>query len=96
MYKPRRYADSLLDVAEAKCRLQPVVTSPGIRDEQVTKERLRRIMVSKHAKPRALLRAGLLVLALMIFLPGRPVNTDAPSDEVNHTGIAVEDGDSRR
>jgi len=73
MYKPRRYADSLLDVVEAKCRLQPVVTMPGIRDEQVTKERLRRIMVAKHVKPRALLRAGLIILALLILLPGRSI-----------------------
>lgn len=88
MYKPRRYADSLLDVVEAKCRLQPVVAMPGIRDEQVTKERLRRIMVFKHSKPRALLRAGLLILALLVFLPGRPVKNDT-SSETEETPVAV-------
>lgn len=78
-YKPRRYADSLVDVLEARCRLQPVVGGAGIRSDQVTRDRLRRIMTSKEVAPGNLLRVGFLILAGLVLLPGKPV-TESSED----------------
>ena len=74
--KPRHYADSLLQVIEAKCALQPVVACPGIRPVDVTRDRLTRIMTSSQSKPGRWLRLGLLLLVLFVLLPGRPVVYD--------------------
>lgn len=79
-YPPRRYADSLLDVCEAKCRLQPLLGRPGIRTEQVTRDRLTRIMKSKQSRPRRLLNIGLLILGLMVVLPGSSLQSPAAKD----------------
>ena len=72
-YSPRRYADSLVQVIEAKCRLQPLLGQPGIRREQVTRKRLERIMTWDQTKPRVSVRVFVLILAVLIVLPGRPV-----------------------
>ena len=74
--EPRAYADCLLDVLAAKCRLQPVVAA-GVKPEQVTQHRLRRIM-SYHGdqKRSRLLAVGILLIGLLTLLPGRSVNED--------------------
>lgn len=72
-YSPRRYADSLVQVIEAKCRLQPLIGQPGIRREQVTRKRLERIMTWDQTKPRWSLRMLVLILAMLVVLPGRPL-----------------------
>lgn len=91
-YAPRRYAESLLDVCEAKCRLQPhiggaksiadVAATRGVRVEQVTRDRLRRIMTAKTSRPRQMLNTGLLILGLLIVLPGSSVE---PPDHPDNT-----------
>jgi beta-lactamase regulating signal transducer with metallopeptidase domain len=88
LYAPRRYAESLLDVCEATCQLQPLVGSPGIRAEQVTRDRLKRIMTSRGSRPRQLLNMGLLILGLLIVLPGSSINTASPID---HSGSTTAD-----
>ena len=70
-YPARRYADSLIQVIEARCRLQPLLGQPGIRQEQVTRNRLERIMTWDRAMPRQRFRLLVLLLALMVVLPGR-------------------------
>ena len=78
--KPRHYADSLIQVIEAKCGLQSVLACPGIRPVDVTRDRLRRIMAGSPSKPRRWLRFGLLLLALIVLLPGRPIGEKSQAD----------------
>ena len=68
--EPRSYADTLLGVLVAKCRLQPLLGRPGIRGNQVTRERLFRIMTWQPGKKRILLQLLLFLLSLLIVLPG--------------------------
>lgn len=70
-YNPRQYADSLIHVIEARSQLQPLLGQPGVRQEQVTRTRLRRIMTWDYVRPSWPLRLGLLLLSILIVLPGR-------------------------
>ncbi len=72
-YPPRRYADSLLQVLEVRCRLQPLIGQPGVRQEQVTRLRLQRIMTWSRRRPSAVTRVLMLTLCLLIVLPGRSI-----------------------
>lgn len=70
-YAPRRYANSLIHVIESKSQLLPLVGQPGIRQQQVTRDRLKRIMTMDTARPRWQLHLGLLLLGILVILPGR-------------------------
>jgi len=72
-FSPRRYADSLLQVLEVRCRLQPLITQPGVRQEQVTRSRLKRIMTWDQKRSPFSLRMLSLLLILLLILPGRSV-----------------------
>lgn len=72
-FSPRQYAESLLQVLEVRCRLQPLVGRPGVRQEQVTRSRLKRIMTWDQKRSPVSLRVLSLLLALLLILPGRPI-----------------------
>ena len=72
-FSPRRYADSLLQVLEVRCRLQPLISQPGVRQEQVTRSRLKRIMTWDQKRSPLLLRVLSLLLILLLILPGRSI-----------------------
>lgn len=72
-FSPRRYADSLLQVLEVRCRLQPLIGQPGVRQAQVTRSRLKRIMTWNQKKSPIALRMLSLLLILLLILPGRSV-----------------------
>ena len=71
--KPRFYADCLLGVIESRCQLQPLVGQPSIRGDQVTQNRLVRIMTVRKAPPVVLWRLAVALLLLLVVLPGRPI-----------------------
>ena len=70
-YSPRRYAECLLRVLESRCQLQALPGRPGIRGEQVTRNRIRRIMSWSGEKRPARLRCLVVMLAVLVVLPGK-------------------------
>ena len=71
-YRPRDYANSLLDVLEFKSELRPVLAMPGVRAVDITRSRVNFIMNESEnfqARPDKLYWVLAIVLALIV-LPG--------------------------
>ncbi len=70
-YSPRHYAECLLRVLESRFQLQALPGRPGIRGEQVTRNRIRRIMSWRSDQRSARLRWLVAMLAFLVILPGK-------------------------
>lgn len=72
---PVQYAESLLEVLDAKSKLRPVYGFPGVRPVQITKQRIQEIMtMSKTFQARTPTWCwGLALAVAIVVLPGMPL-----------------------